>query len=44
LLFQVKFKDGSYKQMEASSFKAIEEIFGIEVIHSIVKLETIKVY
>jgi hypothetical protein len=41
-LFQVKFTDGSYKQVEASSFKAIEEIFGAEVIHSIVVLETRK--
>jgi hypothetical protein len=42
-LFQVKFTDGSYKQLEASSFAEIEELLGIEVIASIVVLEMRKI-
>ena len=38
-LFQIKFTDGSYTQVEAVSFGAVEERFGIEAIHSIVVLE-----
>lgn len=38
-LFQVKFTDGSYTQIQAQSFAEVETKLGIEVIASIVVLE-----